>query len=869
MTYSQSTNRFNSLDKLLREIETDDKTFFTHTSSERKKKYCMTRGFIENFYDLYDGKIGHTLTEIPQHYSMFRIDIDIKKKEYSNDYKPKEKFYTEKQVLFIIETLQKQLQKVVAFDNFGELGTCFLFEKEPYLKKENEWSNGFHLQFPYMFLETKFMYERILKPIKDIVKKETGLDFDNMYKNAWYIYGSRKQMDREPYVLTKIYNSSLKEMTLMDSLTNYQVYDTNEDVIKITNENVEKLLPRILSIIPFCRQTYEFRPELVFIDNDKIPEKPKPKRNDNRNVDEKLQECRKLIPLLNDTRLEDYHDWMSLGWCLYCIGEGCYEALEIWDEASQRAPNYDSGACDTAWEKMTIKNYSLGTLHYWAKEDSPEEYEKLFSKKCNWVRELIFDMTDLNCAKLFKEHNDGEIFYTNSHKWTTFNRDTKFWTFNGDKASLSNPICQFFTDAIKEYQEEFTKKYDPENEADEKHLKAIMKARKKVGMTKFASGIIPQLQKLMEVDSEIMDTFEMNPNLIAFKNGKVFDLEKNEIREIVKEDKIIITTGYDLPERNNDDIEKAKTILNSVVKTPEDLKVILTSLSCSLYGKNKNELFFVYTGTGGNSKGLLFTWLKAVLGRYYNTVNVNQLTTYEKDGNRANSELTACQYARCVMTTEPDTSTGSKLVVPVIKKWTGNDDITTRDLNCKSFQFTPRFTLYLQCNNIPELSTTGDDASATKRRMNCIELPFEFKADPKDVILPHHRLADTTLKEKIVKPEYRDAFLWILIDTWIENNGGFYKSEKVKEFTNNYFEIQNPVKIWFNENYEIDENGKCNPTDMLTEYQNETYEYTMTPTKFGKLLKEFCKTKKTNKGLIYLCKKKIVNEPDEPERLLK
>lgn len=864
-----------ALNSFLSDIRVKEKgSFYTHTTIEPPRTYSMTRDKIENFYEIYDYNIVNTLTEKPTEFSMLRFDFDIK-----SEGKHADKFYTDSQVKFIIEKIQNQLLETLSLSGYYadyKYLICCLFEKEVYLKKpeKNEWSGGFHLQFPNTFIDNREIMRRIINPIKEEIKKETSIEFDDIYTKPWYMYGACKSLNLKPYILTKIYNYPPKEeMTLHDTFlsnkgefNNYQLYDTSENLIKITDKNINKLLPRIFSIQPANRKTLEFEPDftpnLVFVENDR-----KPKKNDDRDIDEKLAECRKLLPLLNCSRVDDYNEWFNLGCILYSIGNGCDEALDLWDEKSQESDKYDPGCCETYWEKMRVGDYTIATLHYYAKLDSPIEHKDLFGRKkdVSWIKELMFNLNDLYCAEKFKEYNEGEIFYTESHRWIIFNKKTKFWSFNNNEKSLVYHVSKFFCEEVKKYQIEFTENYDPKNKDDEEVLQMIMKTHKKVGMTKFANGVISQLQAVVTEDQEIMERFDMKPNLIAFKNGQVIDLEKNgEVRDIIKDDYIITHTGYDLPRRDNNDIELVKEILNSIVKTKDDLKVVLTALSCNLYGKNKNELFYLFTGSGGNGKGLLDSWLFSLLGNYYKTININQLTTYEKDGNRANSELTKCHYARCVMTSEPDNNRGTKLITPIIKKWTGNDLLTTRELHGKTFQFCPRFTLSIQCNGIPDLSV---DDGGIRRRMKCIELPFKFVANNGQPLGPDEKYADNSLKEKVKTSSYRNAMLFILIDTWIENNGIFYENIKTKEFTNSYFESQNPVKLWFNENYEDDEDGRISSSTMLEEYRTNTEDFDMTTTNFGKLMKEFCKSKRSN-GTKYMCKKKEeVEEEVEEEDL--
>lgn len=853
-----TNSHFLSLNQFMINSYSEDKTLSTHTSIFNPRgSFYISRDKLENFYKLYSDKISNGITEIPEAYSMLRFDFDIKKsiEDYKYSFSDKKRFYEIGEIHFLIEKINKKVKQLTDCNDSDLL--CCLLEKDIYKKNETSMSGGFHLQYPKIFIRNDVINLLIIKPIEKEIFNETSLTFDGgIYKNPWLMYGATKSETLKPYILTKIFNINMNEMTVFDAFQNYDLYDSESNKIKITPENVDNLLPRILSINSENRKTYEVKNEYIV----KLPELTKKviKKSDDRSINEKVVECRKLLSIISSSRVDDYHSWINLGWCLFSIFQGCEEGLELWDEKSKESEKYDCCVCELEWVKMRIGNYTVSTLHMFAREDNIEIYNQLFKKKDCWLKELIFNFTDLNCAENFKQYIEGEIFYTESHKWIIFNNETKFWSFNNTKDSLIYPVSRFFTTKIKEFQIEFTKSYNPNDKDDSEFLKEIGKVHKKVGMSKFSNGVISQLQALLTVDNDIMEKFDKNPYLIAFKDGKVIDLKNNaNFRNIIKEDFIITHTGYNLPERDNNYIELMKNIVRSLVKSNDDLKVVLTALSCFIYGGNINELFFVFTGSGGNGKGMLDKSLFSVLGNYYKTINITQLTTYEKDGNRANSELAKCQYARCVITSEPDTDKGAKLITPTIKKWTGNDLLTCRELHGKTFQFEPRFTLGIQTNGVPDLSIND---GGIQRRMKIIELPYKFVEDKGQMLNENEKYGDSSLKDLVKTPEYRNAMLFLLIDTWIENNGKFYENSKVQSFTNEYFDSQNPIKLWFNENYTIDDNGRISSTTLLEEYRTNTEDYDMTSTKFGKLLKEFCQCIKSSGLIKFKCKKIESNE---------
>jgi phage/plasmid-associated DNA primase len=405
----------------------------------------------------------------------------------------------------------------------------------------------------------------------------------------------------------------------------------------------------------------------------------------------------------------------------------------------------------------------------------------------------------------------------------------------------------------KQEEEEFLKK-----------IKGMTKMKREVGNSSFISGVIAQIQSILTKPNEFIDNFDNNPNLFAFSDGKCIDLlNGGKVREIVKEDFIITTTGYAYPERNEIFIKKMNDIINSLSDDPEQIKSIKSLLTLGLWGENQNEIFAQLTGSGGNGKGLLDTGTKKVYGKYYQSINSNQLTDYEKDNQRANSELASCRFARVVMATEPEDSKNGKsttLKVPTLKKWTGRDIITTRFLHKDCFSYTAKFTLMMQLNDLLDLSTNDE---AIKRRMKVIELPFKFVENKCQPLGENEKYRDESLKSLISTDEYRNAFFFILLDTWLENNGKFYESEKVKSYTNDFFENQNPVKLWFNQHYEFDRDNKISSIDMYNQFKIDDYNSTLTLTAFGRLLKECCKCEKKRTGLIYFCKRKLFENNDD------
>lgn len=102
------------------------------------------------------------------------------------------------------------------------------------------------------------------------------------------------------------------------------------------------------------------------------------------NSNEDIHTMRELIPLVSQHRIDFYNGWFEMACVIYCIGNGCQEALDIFCELSSKTTreNYDKTSCIHLWQKLyNSHKYTLGTLHYYAKLDNPEKYEDWKKKK--------------------------------------------------------------------------------------------------------------------------------------------------------------------------------------------------------------------------------------------------------------------------------------------------------------------------------------------------------------------------------------------------------------------------------------------------------------------------------------------------------
>ena len=129
----------------------------------------------------------------------------------------------------------------------------------------------------------------------------------------------------------------------------------------------------------------------------------------------------------------------------------------------------------------------------------------------------------------------------------------------------------------------------------------------------------------------------------------------------------------------------------------------------SCFGHNRLENFFIWWGPGGSGKGTFFESLKAVLGRA--AMTAESKTFIEVPGHRVRDDIARLNESRLVLSSE--IRRGEALDVGLIKALSGNDTQTSRQLYASYFEYAPKFTIHLQCNDLPRF--TDDDSGLWRR----------------------------------------------------------------------------------------------------------------------------------------------------------
>ena len=509
-----------------------------------------------------------------------------------------------------------------------------------------------------------------------------------------------------------------------------------------------------------------------------------------------------------------YPDWIRIGFIMFNEGFPVEDYIELskkskhWQDAS---PTW----IKSKWRLFRKSNLTQALLWKWLSEDDVPKYEELTKRRMDFWQ-LIKNPSHAETAKFFYNLKPDSYLYNEQLGWFQL-MPTNLWK-QYDKNKPSGLLSDIF-DTFKKLGSELNRQIDV-METDETQVKimkakynALLKFKSKIGMKSFNDGVIAFLPNCYN-DDDLDKKMDEHRHLLAF-NDAVYDLDKDEVRDIRPDDYCSLSTGYNYPKtRHPEACKELIRTVRSIFEKDEDISTsdemsplttyVLKTLAMSLHGRKKYEKFFLWTGKGGNGKGVLAEMLKRVLGYYHHTIPATCLTKPQNSKDATNPALAKAKGKRACVSTEPEA--GDKLQVGCIKEWTGGDEITARDLYHSTVSYVPQFCLYCQCNQIPELSRAE---GGIQRRMDITFFPHQFVENPTE---PHHKKVNIDLKEKIIKsPQWRDEMFHLLKSAYkLLCKDGLTPPTEVVDASTEYMDSQNPIKTWFEANYEVglDRNDK-------------------------------------------------------------
>ena len=514
---------------------------------------------------------------------------------------------------------------------------------------------------------------------------------------------------------------------------------------------------------------------------------------------EVINKCLKCISA------HDYDTWLQVALILkHELGENGLDILHAWSKTDYL---YDAVKVAKFYNNIKTKENGLkiGSLRKLAKDENPELYKQLFSKKQPATEtkpndkdiNFIIEWSTGYIATIFKNLYHESFVYSNE---VLYHFNNVYWKRDDkNQSNIHNFVDEVFYNHLlmQLYKYDINCKVkDTQHATNMTHKRGFIGSLRNVGPRgKLIEDIIKKI-----TNNDIQ--FDENPYLFAFEN-MIYDLRKNEFVTPSSCQYISLTTGYKFIEQQDDkSVGELDEIINTIFPQPELKKLYLTILSTGLDGIPL-EKFVLANGSGGNGKGVLNELVQFMLGNYAYVLPVNILLGPLKTG--SNPELANMNNKRLVIAREPDANL--KFNCATIKEITGGSELNARLNHSNNTKVNLKLTFLLECNSKPQLNEVND---ALARRI--LDIPFKSRFVNKDIYeeldeceKDHTFLINDFYKSLEFKNKYRQALFMILVKHYTEFNSNKRNlpiTSEIRSRNNEYLAKSDEFLNWFDSAFE-------------------------------------------------------------------
>ncbi len=515
-----------------------------------------------------------------------------------------------------------------------------------------------------------------------------------------------------------------------------------------------------------------------------------------------------FLGMLSPKRLTEDYYWLDIGKALFNVFSGDEEGLDVWVDYTNNSDDQDHTLCEQYYYKFNINNrLTLKTLAFYAREDSPDEYDKWHKEWYAPMLEAAISCTHADVAKAFYRVYWLDFACSNIKAKTLYHYRNHFWKLLDSGVDMKALIHSEFVSVFEAYRTfvslEVQNTHDPHvKDSAEVRIGKICKLINKLKNRGFKNDIFSEAAENF-YNEDFEKILDMNPDLMGCVNGVIECLETRAIfRDGKPEDYVSRTTGVVYPKKlhkKHPDYLKVIDYLNKAFPDKGLMHHFSKIISSSLRGRNSSKIFPIYVGKGNNSKSMLKKLIEFAWGDYAISIPPTYLTETQRATN-ADPVIARGQYAHLAFSVEQESTLPLKS--SLIKLLTGSDKIFARFLNSNGGDMMPMFTIHMQCNMIPLITESGP---AIKSRIKCLYMGSQWTdAAPKD--------PDEQMRQKIfpIDPffekhleEMAPAFLWHCVDVFAAyRKEGLVDPPCVVEYTNKYWEDNDLYAVFIKENIE-------------------------------------------------------------------
>ena len=371
-----------------------------------------------------------------------------------------------------------------------------------------------------------------------------------------------------------------------------------------------------------------------------------------------------------------------------------------------------------------------------------------------------------NAKKLYQEHGRDIRYVAAWKKWIVWN--SRFWETDESGALVHEKGLEM----VRNIYDELLKTDDPRERIEIERYGTISES------TRRRESLIKAAQWINELNVK-PEGLDVNSWLLNVKNG-LLDLESGKFKKHSQEEMITKIANVDYnPEA---DCPLWKQFVREIMDYKTELiEFLQTAVGWAITGDISEQTMFILFGSGANGKTTFLNTIMYLLGDYATATPTE--TFMKKNSDQATNDIARLRGTRFVTTTEAEQ--GRRLSEPLIKKITGNDQMTARFLYGEFFNFVPTFKIFMATNHKPVIK--GTDYGIWRR----------IKLIPFTTRIPEEK-QDKALEQKL-REEASGILNWILEGTIRWKQDGLKTPAIVLNATDEYKSEMDVIGIFIKE----------------------------------------------------------------------
>jgi P4 family phage/plasmid primase-like protien len=309
-----------------------------------------------------------------------------------------------------------------------------------------------------------------------------------------------------------------------------------------------------------------------------------------------------------------------------------------------------------------------------------------------------------------------------------------------------------------------------------------------------------------------VEKLDSKPFLLGCDNGVLDFKDPNVFRPGKPDDFVSKSTRIDyvpLTEEHEGTIAEINEFMYQLFPQAELCEYMWDHMASLMIGKNVNQTFNMYTGSGRNGKSVFVDLLSQVLGEYKATVPVSIITQKRVGVGASSSEIAQLMGMRYAVMQEP--SKGDKLNEGVMKELTGGDELQARQLFKESVTFAVLFKLVICCNDLMEIRS-NDEGTWRRIRVCPFRSLFCEKPVQNDSYQPYQFLVDKNVHQKF--KVWRTVLLAMLVERAKVKQGAVVDCNIVLEASNEYRGQQDLFSEFIKAHISRDDKGQIKQCDL-------------------------------------------------------